>query len=141
MPSNNCYVNNMIKIIMPLICLTLLLLANYHYSYADQKSNAIQYSLCQANVEDAKVIPSRDKFSVYIQLTKSATKELSKITEENINKRMTVLIDTDLVVQAIIRAKIDSGAISSNDTSKEEAMKLRERILHEAPIEPCGLIN
>lgn len=54
-------------------------------------------------------------FSLNIKLSESATKKFEEITSKNIGKKLALVINNEVIIAPIIRAKINSGLISVED--------------------------
>jgi preprotein translocase subunit SecD len=103
-------------------------------------SDILKYSICQNNIAKAFVYSQDDYHAVDIQLTPKATEEFSKLTKENIGRRLEILFKNEVVLSAIIMDKIGSGGIRLNAMSEKEANKLLNNILNHVPEQPCGIM-
>lgn len=79
-------------------------------------------------------------FLLNINLSDTVTKDFASLTEQNIGKRLTILIGNVVVTSAIIKVQIDSGSMVSYAMSQADAQKLLKQ-LNDAPSAPCGYIG
>jgi len=54
-------------------------------------------------------------FSLNIKLSESATKKFEEITSNNIGEKLALVINNEIIIAPIVRAKINSGLISIED--------------------------
>jgi len=82
-----------------------------------------------SDIADVSVEEMNDEFVILLKFTEEGKIKWSKITGENIGKKVGILIDQKLVTAPIIRARIDQGkAIINGDFTKEEAEIIAEGI-------------
>ena len=75
-----------------------------------------------------------DEPFIFIDLffSEAGAKKLSKITAENLGKKLAILIDNKLVMAPVIQEKIESGMVSiAGPSTKEYALSIVNRINEE----------
>jgi preprotein translocase subunit SecD len=101
---------------------------------------AYHFYLCEAFVEEAAITRSAnwpDRWFLDIQLTPMGSSSLENFTHSHIGKITQFMVASSLIVEAHIRATIDSGRIRSAPHTKSSAKALAE-ILASPPPSPCG---
>ena len=86
----------------------------------------INYSLSKEKFDTLSMESLGDSiFTVFIKLNSAATKEFSKITENNIGKRLNIIFKDSVLISAVIKGKISSGLLSVSEfTNAEEAKNI-----------------
>lgn len=100
-------------------------------------NGTLQYSISKEKFEDAWVVDTKDGFySVVIKLKEPYKEEFAKLTAINIGKRLQILFEGQILVEAIIKDEIDSGIISDSGwKSEEDALKFIDTLLNRNPSE------
>ncbi len=101
----------------------------------------IRYALCQKNVKTIEIVPQGNIYSLRIALTESATEDFFRLTENNIGKTLDIEFEGVFITGADINAPIKSGYILSVPGAKEEAIRLRQKILDNRNSAPCGKVK
>ena len=88
-------------------------------------NGTLQYYITQEKVETAQVIDNKDgSYSVDIELKESYKKEFAKLTSKNIGKKLQIIFQGQILTEARIQIKINSGIIQVGKwTSPEDALK------------------
>jgi preprotein translocase subunit SecD len=88
-------------------------------------NGVLQYYITQEKVESAWVVDNKDgSYSVVIKLKEPYKEEFGKITAKNIGKKLQIIFQGQILVQARIQDEIPSGIITVDDwTSAEDALK------------------
>jgi preprotein translocase subunit SecD len=91
-------------------------------------ADTLQYALTHDKVKRVCVFEIKEGlYWVTVELNNPAKKVLSQLTENNIGKKMDVVISERILVSAVIKGKIDSGVISLGEWNLEEATeKIKE---------------
>ena len=80
-------------------------------------------------------LDGNELFVLNVALNKSAKLKFAKITEQNVGKKMAMIIDQKVVMAAVIRDPITSGQLTISGDKEEEikmwAEKLREAMREE----------
>ncbi|MCD4740998.1 MAG: hypothetical protein K8R67_00740 [Desulfobacteraceae bacterium] len=103
-----------------------------------KSDTSIRYALCQKNVKKIEVVHQGDLYSLRIALTESAAEDFFRLTKDNIGKTLDIEFEGFFITGADINAPIKSGYILSVPATKEEANRLRQRILDSRNNTPCG---
>ncbi len=102
---------------------------------------SLRYALCKKNLKNIEVVPQANLYSLRFALTESATADFYHLTRNNIGKTLEIVFEDILVTGADIDAPIDTGLIFSIPATKEEANRLRQSILDNNNITPCGQVK
>jgi preprotein translocase subunit SecD len=79
------------------------------------------------DVAAAKVITWQNQPAIEVMFTSSGKDKLSRITAENIGRRMGMIVDGKLMVAPVIRAKMDGGRVVINgDFTDAEAKRIAD---------------
>lgn len=81
----------------------------------------LRYALEPEHIECAVIRQQQNKFSVQIQLNKAETARFAELTQRHVGQRLQVVNADWILVQAIIRAEINSGSVSISDWDDEES--------------------
>jgi preprotein translocase subunit SecD len=110
------------KIILKITVLLIILFLNFKIVYADE---TLQYVLTPDKVEMAWVEDGvKDLYQVIIHLNKPNRKNFSQLTGNNIGKRLAIIFEGRILIQPIIRGKIDSGSIVVELQSEDDARQI-----------------
>ena len=89
----------------------------------------VQYHLDTAKVRDAWLHKWRDELSVQITLDEAETAKFAKLTKNNVGKLFQVVLDDQVLIEAVVRAEIDSGSMSARVSDEAEAELLIRRLV------------
>lgn len=81
----------------------------------------LKYVLEPEHIECAVIRQQQNKYSVQIQLNKAETARFADLTQRHVGQSLQVVNADRILVQAIIRAEINSGSISISDWDDEES--------------------
>ena len=105
-----------------------------------KSDSSIRYAICQKNVKKIEVVQQGNLYSLRIVLTESAAADFYRLTKDNIGKTLDIEFEGFFITGADIDAPIKSGNILSIPATKEEANRLRQRILNSHNNTPCGKV-
>ena len=105
-----------------------------------KSDTSIRYALCQKNVKKIEVVHQGNLYSLRIALTESAAEDFFRFTKDNIGITLDIEFEGFFITGADIDAPIKSGYILSIPATKEEANRLRQRILDSRNNTPCGKV-
>ena len=88
----------------------------------------IQYPLDPAKVISARLLKLRDELSVQIRLDEVETARFAKLTKNNVGKMLQVVLDDQVLVEAVVRAEIDSGFIGVRVSDEPEAKRIIQEL-------------
>ena len=82
-----------------------------------------------SDIADASVQKVNDDYGVLVEFTEKGKYKWAQITQNNIGKRIGILLNNELITAPIIRAKIEQGlAIITGRFNEEEAVNIAEGI-------------
>ncbi len=89
-----------------------------------------QAVLTNAHIASAKVTKSPYGVQIEIVFTKEGRVLLAKVTRENINKPLAIIVDAEVISAPIIRVEISGGkAVIQGQFTEEEAGRIAEGIM------------
>ncbi len=82
-----------------------------------------------SDIADASVQKVNDDYGIFVEFTEKGKYKWAQITQNNIGKRIGILLNNELITAPIIRAKIEQGlAIITGGFNEEGAVKIAEGI-------------
>lgn len=104
-----------------------ILLFNLVPAYAEE---TLQYELTHDKIKRVCVYEIKEGlYQVTLELNKPDKEALSQLTENNIGKKLEVVLSGRILMSAVIKGKIDSGVISFSESNSEEAARKIVEIL------------
>jgi hypothetical protein len=88
----------------------------------------VQYPLDRAKVADARLLKLRNELSVQIRLDKAETSRFAELTKNNVGKMFQVVLDDQVLIEAVVRAEIDSGFMAVRVSDEAEAEQLIQKL-------------
>jgi hypothetical protein len=88
---------------------------------AEAEQSLIRLDLAVNDIENIKT----EDNCIFIKLKSNATSKLKNITNRHIGKKLQVFLDDIKVIEAVIRASVDSGRIAVQNPSNELIEKVK----------------
>jgi preprotein translocase subunit SecD len=90
----------------------------------------LQYDLTHDKIESVCVSEIKSGlYEVTVELNRDSKKAFTQLTENNIGKRLDIILSGRILTGAVIKGKIDSGVISLSVSNSEEAVRIITDIL------------
>lgn len=114
-------------VFMKILTIVGVILLNFAIAYAEE---ALKYEVTQDKVNQVCVYEIKNGlYQVVVGLNRPEKKAFSQLTENNIGKKLDVIVKGRILMSAVIEGKIDSGVISLGACNLEEAVKRIKEIL------------
>ncbi|MDO3377155.1 hypothetical protein [Geoalkalibacter halelectricus] len=84
----------------------------------------IQYNLTPEKVESVRLLESQGETTILIILVDGEKQAFAELTKRHIGQNLQIVYGPQILVQATIRAEIDSGIIASSSLEKQLASKI-----------------
>jgi preprotein translocase subunit SecD len=80
---------------------------------------------------DSTVLDGKKAYALNIELTKSAAKLFKTVTEENVGKRIAMIIDNNVVMAPVLRDPVTNGRLTVSGESGPALKTLGEKLRKE----------
>jgi preprotein translocase subunit SecD len=107
--------------------LLILVMASSAAALSVVADEVIQYNLTPEKVERVKLLESQGKTTILIELVDGEKQAFSELTQRHIGQNLQIVYGEHILVQATIRAEIDSGIITSSGWEE----RLAREIIHD----------
>lgn len=101
----------------------------------------IAFHLCRQNVDAVTLTHDHGKGSVYIMLTDRAARELAMLSRNNIGSAFSIVIDDNVLVEAIASDGVESGMLKIGAHGKKKTASIIDMLTVQLTVEPCGSIT
>jgi protein-export membrane protein SecD len=105
----------------------------------------VSTNLTGKNLKSASVVFQQSGLSepqVSLKFDEEGTKLFSEITKRNLNKKVAIFLDNEIISAPVVQTEIDNGeAVITGDFSVEEAKKLARRLNEGALPVPISLVS